>query len=53
MTDLWNEIVRLAVEHPVAQTLGLVALVLTCLSYQARTTRAIALRQMVRYWNFC
>ena len=47
MTALWNEIVRLVSEHPVAQGLGLVALVVTCLSYQARTTRGIALRQAV------
>ena len=53
MTALWNEIVRLAAEHPVAQSLGLVALVLTCLSYQARTTRAIALRQTIAafFWT--
>ena len=47
MIALWNEIVRLVSEHPVAQGLGLVALVVTCLSYQARTTRGIALRQAV------
>lgn len=47
MNSLWNEIVRLVVEHPVAQGLGLVALAVTCLSYQARTTRGIALRQAV------
>ena len=47
MNALWNEIVRLVAEHPVAQGLGLVALVVTCLSYQARTTRGIALRQAV------
>lgn len=40
-----NELVRLVAEHPVAQALGLIALVVTCLSYQARTTRGIALRQ--------
>ena len=53
MTTIWNEIVRLAAERPVAQTLGLVALVLTCLSYQAGTTRAIALRQTVAafFWT--
>lgn len=53
MTALWNEIARLAAEHPVGQALGLVALVLTCLSYQARTTRAIALRQTVAafFWT--
>ena len=45
MNALWNEIVRLVSEHPVAQGLGLVALVVTCLSYQARTTRGIALQQ--------
>ena len=47
MIALWNEIVRLVSEHPVAQAIGLVALVVTCLSYQARTTRGIALRQAV------
>jgi len=47
MNALWNEIVRLVVEHPVAQSVGLVALVVTCLSYQARTTRGIALRQAI------
>ncbi|MBP5544398.1 MAG: YgjV family protein [Kiritimatiellae bacterium] len=47
MSALWNEIVRLVAEHPVAQGLGLIALVVTCLSYQARTTRGIALRQAV------
>ena len=53
MAALWGEIVRLAAEHPVAQALGLVALVLTCLSYQAGTTRAIALRQTVAasFWT--
>ena len=53
MTTLWNEIVRLVAEHPVAQALGLVALVVTCLSYQARTTRTIALRQAVAsfFWT--
>ena len=53
MTALWNEIVRLVSEHPVAQGLGLVALVVTCLSYQARTTRGIALRQTVAafFWT--
>ena len=40
-----SEIVSLVAEHPVAQTVGLVALCLTVLSYQARTTRGIALRQ--------
>ena len=40
-------IVRLVREHPVAQALGLVALLVTCLSYQARTTRGIALRQAI------
>jgi hypothetical protein len=50
---LWNEIARLVAEHPVAQGLGLVALVATCLSYQARTTRGIALRQAVAslFWT--
>ena len=47
MTALWNEIVRLVSENPMAQGLGLVALVVTCLSYQAQTTRGIALRQAV------
>ena len=47
MNTLWNELVRLVVEHPVAQGLGMVALVVTCLSYQARATRTIALRQAV------
>ena len=47
MIALGNEIVRLVSEHPVAQGVGLVALVVTCLSYQARTTRGIALRQAV------
>ena len=47
MIALGNEIVRLVSEHPVAQAIGLVALVVTCLSYQARTTRGIALRQAV------
>ena len=42
-----NDIVRLVAEHPVAQSLGLVALAVTVLSYQARTTRGIALRQAV------
>ena len=53
MTALWNEIVRLVSDHPVAQGLGLVALVVTCLSYQARTTRGIALRQTVAafFWT--
>jgi hypothetical protein len=47
MITLWNELVKLVAEHPVAQGVGMVALVVTCLSYQARTTRAIALRQAV------
>ena len=42
-----NELVRLVSEHPVAQGVGLVALAVTVLSYQARTTRGIALRQAV------
>ena len=42
-----NELVRLVAEHPVAQGVGLAALVVTVLSYQARTTRGIALRQAV------
>ena len=42
-----NELVRLVTEHPVAQGVGLVALIVTVLSYQARTTRGIALRQAV------
>jgi thiamine biosynthesis lipoprotein len=50
---LRGEIVRLVLEHPVAQGLGLIALILTCLSYQARTTRGIALRQAVAsfFWT--
>lgn len=36
---------HLVSEHPVAQAVGLVALCITVLSYQARTTRGIALRQ--------
>lgn len=40
-------ILRLVREHPAAQSLGLVALLVTSLSYQARTTRGIALRQAV------
>ena len=40
-----NGLVRLVAEHPVAQGVGLAALVMTGLSYQARTTRGIALRQ--------
>ena len=53
MIALWNEIVRLVSEHPVAQGIGLAALVVTCLSYQARTTRGIALRQTVAafFWT--
>ncbi len=53
MNAIWNEFVRLVVEHPVAQGVGLVALVVTCLSYQARTTRGIALRQAVGsfFWS--
>ena len=45
MTSLFSEIARLVAEHPVAQAVGLVALCITVLSYQARTTRGIALRQ--------
>ena len=45
MTSLLSEISRLVSEHPAAQAVGLVALCLTVLSYQARTTRGIALRQ--------
>ena len=40
-------ILRMVREHPAAQSLGLVALLATSLSYQARTTRGIALRQAV------
>lgn len=47
MQSLWNEIIRLISEHPIAQALGLVALCVTVLSYQARTTRGIAFRQAV------
>ena len=39
----WHVISQLVLEHPVAQGVGLVALVVTCLAYQARTTRGIAL----------
>ena len=42
-----DEFVGLVMEHPVAQGIGLVALVVTCLSYQARTTRGIAFCQAV------
>lgn len=45
VAELWSQIVRLVAENPVAQALGLVALAVTALSYQARTTRGIALRQ--------
>ena len=53
MAAFWNEIVRLVAEHPLAQAIGLVALLATCLSYQARTTRGIALRQAVGsfFWS--
>ncbi len=44
MSALLSEIARLVSEHPVAQAVGLVALCITVLSYQARTTRGIALR---------
>ena len=40
-----SEIARLVAEHPVAQAVGLIALCLTVMSYQAKTTRGIALRQ--------
>lgn len=45
MEQVWKELSRLVAEHPVAQAIGMAALVVTCLSYMARETRGIALRQ--------
>ena len=47
METVLAELSRLTVAHPVAQAIGLAALVATCLSYLARETRRIALRQGV------
>ena len=47
METVLAELSRLTVAHPVAQAIGLAALVATCLSYLARETRGIALRQGV------
>ena len=53
MGGLWHEISLLVLAHPVEQGAGLVALVVTCLAYQARTTRGIALRLAVSsfFWT--
>lgn len=47
MQSFWGEIVRIISEHPAAQAVGFVALCVTVMSYQARTTRGIAFRQAV------
>lgn len=53
MEHVWKELSRLVSEHPIAQALGLAALVVTCVSYLARETRSIALRQGVAncFWT--